>query len=308
MIRIVFFGTPDFAVATLSNLVRSNFEVVAVVTAPDKPSGRGQQISTSAVKDFAIENQLPVLQPVNMKSEEFIRDLKSYCADIQIVVAFRMMPEIVWNMPKFGTMNLHGSLLPQYRGAAPINWAIINGETTTGVTTFLLKHEIDTGNILLQKEVEILPEDDFGSMYEKLKNVGAGLVVETLEKLLKGEINPIPQDNFSNLQIKHAPKLTKELGKIHVENDVVHTHHLIRGLAPHPAAYYEFVDHAGRAQSIKIFKSIVEEKETNQRGLISDSKSTLKLACLNGYLHIHELQLQGKKRMKTEEFLRGFKI
>jgi methionyl-tRNA formyltransferase len=306
--RIVFFGTPDFAVATLSNLVKNNFEIVAVVTAPDKPSGRGQQLGTSAVKDFALEHKLPLLQPVNMKSEDFIRELQTYHADIQIVVAFRMMPEVVWNMPKLGTMNLHGSLLPQYRGAAPINWAIINGEKKTGVTTFLLKHEIDTGNILLQREVEISPEDDFGSMYEKLKNIGADLVVETLHKLIKNEINPIPQDQLIDININHAPKLTKELGKINVDSDVTYNHNLVRGLAPHPAAYFEFVDQSGKAQSIKIFKSSVEEIQTSQAGLVSDQKTTLKLACKNGFLHIHELQLQGKKRMRTEEFLRGFKI
>lgn len=306
--RIVFFGTPDFAVATLKQLIIHHYTVVAVVTATDKPSGRGQQMNSSAIKQFALELGLPILQPDNMKSQAFVDELRSYEADLQIVVAFRMMPEIVWSMPKLGTMNLHGSLLPQYRGAAPINWAIIRGEKKTGVTTFLLKHEIDTGNILMQREVEILPADDFGTMYEKLKNVGAELVIETLNQFEKGIIRPIPQQELIRETLQHAPKLTKELGKLNVENDVEFNYNLIRGLSPFPTAYYEFVDSRNRQQSIKIFKATMEKAMERQRGFVTDGSTYLKLACKGGYLMIHDLQLQGKKRMSATEFLRGFRV
>jgi methionyl-tRNA formyltransferase len=306
--RIIFFGTPDFAVATLASLLNHQMNVLAVVTAPDKPSGRGQQLTTSAVKDFALEKGLPVLQPVNMKDQSFVSELESYQADIQIVVAFRMMPEIVWSMPRLGTMNLHGSLLPQYRGAAPINWAIINGEKKTGVTTFLLKHEIDTGNILLQEEVEIQPNDDVGSMYEKLKQVGAELVVETLRLLALNKLTPISQESIQQEKLMHAPKLTKELGKINLENEAEYNCNLIRGLSPFPTAYFEFLDSNQKSQSIKIFKASMEKSEHTERGIVTDGKTFLKLACRGGYIVVEDLQLQGKKRMATADFLRGFRF
>jgi len=307
--RIIFLGTPDFAVATLDALVQNKYNVIAVITAPDKPAGRGQEIKFSDVKEYALQNNLPLLQPPNLKDELFVEHLKFLKADLQIVVAFRMLPEKVWNMPPLGTMNLHGSLLPQYRGAAPINWAIINGEKTTGVTTFLLKHEIDTGNILFQKEVEITNDDDFGTMYYKLKTIGAGLVLKSIEKIIANDYKPITQELLETSQLKHAPKLTKELGKINCENDVEDIHNLIRGLAPIPCAYYDFIDAKGKSTQLKIYKSSTEKIQNLEAGkFITDNKTFLKLSCTNGNLLILELQLQGKKRMKIDEFLRGYKF
>lgn len=309
--KIIFLGTPDFAVATLQKLIENGFEVIAVVTAPDKPAGRGQELHFSAVKEFALAHNLHLLQPTNLKDDSFCAELKSLNADIQIVVAFRMLPEKVWNMPPLGTMNLHGSLLPHYRGAAPINWAIINGESTTGVTTFLLKHEIDTGNILLQTKVQINNDDDFGTMYEKLKNVGAGLVIESLQLIASNNYKTIPQEIIQVADLKHAPKLDKELGRINCTNKVENIHNLIRGLSPFPGAYFNFEHSSGKELQIKIYKTRFEiiEQNVNEVGkLITDSKSFLKLVCSDGLLDILELQLQGKKRMKVDEFLRGFRF
>ena len=307
--KIVFFGTPDFAVSTLKALLDNDFDVVAVVTAPDRPAGRGQTIHYSAVKEFALLKNMLILQPANMKDDDFIEDLKVLNADIQIVVAFRMMPEKVWNMPPLGTMNLHGSLLPNYRGAAPINWALINGEKTTGVTTFLLQHEIDTGNILMQQEVEILPEDDFGSLYEKLKNIGANLIIKSLQKIESGNFETIPQNSFTNSILKPAPKIYKELGKISAETNVVDAHNLVRGLNPMPGAYIDFVDKSGKQMQLKIFKtSVCETVADSHIDIVTDNKTYLKFRCKNGLLNILELQLQGKKRMNTVEFLRGYKF
>lgn len=309
--KVIFLGTPDFAVATLQRLLAENYNIVGVVTAPDKPAGRGQELHYSAVKVFAQNNNLNLLQPINLKDETFYNQLKSLNADIQIVVAFRMLPEKVWNMPPLGTMNLHGSLLPQYRGAAPINWAIINGETITGVTTFLLKHEIDTGNILLQKKVEITMEDDFGTMYEKLKLTGSSLVIESLKLIESNNYETVPQEQFIVSDLKHAPKINKELGKINCNNRVENVHNLVRGLSPIPAAYFDFEHSTGKILQIKIYKTSVEILEQNKEKvgtIITDGKTFLKLVCSNGLLNIIELQLQGKKRMKIDEFLRGFKF
>ncbi len=309
--KVIFLGTPDFAVATLQRLLAENYNIVGVVTAPDKPAGRGQELHYSAVKVFAQNNNLNLLQPINLKDETFYNQLKSLNADIQIVVAFRMLPEKVWNMPPLGTMNLHGSLLPQYRGAAPINWAIINGETITGVTTFLLKHEIDTGNILLQKKVEITMEDDFGTMYEKLKLTGSSLVIESLKLIESNNYETVPQEQFIVSDLKHAPKINKELGKINCNNRVENVHNLVRGLSPIPAAYFDFEHSTGKILQIKIYKTSVEILEQNKEkvgAIITDGKTFLKLVCSNGLLNIIELQLQGKKRMKIDEFLRGFKF
>jgi methionyl-tRNA formyltransferase len=309
--KVIFLGTPDFAVATLQRLLAENYNIVGVVTAPDKPAGRGQEVHYSAVKVFAQNNNLNLLQPLNLKDETFCNQLKSLNADIQIVVAFRMLPEKVWNMPPLGTMNLHGSLLPQYRGAAPINWAIINGETITGVTTFLLKHEIDTGNILLQKKVEITMEDDFGTMYEKLKLTGSNLVIESLKLIESNNYETVPQQQFIISDLKHAPKINKELGKINCNNRVENVHNLVRGLSPIPAAYFDFEHSTGKILQIKIYKTSVEILEQNKEkvgAIITDGKTFLKLVCSNGLLNIIELQLQGKKRMKIDEFLRGFKF
>jgi methionyl-tRNA formyltransferase len=309
--KVIFLGTPDFAVATLQRLLAENYNIVGVVTAPDKPAGRGQEVHYSAVKVFAQNKNLNLLQPINLKDETFCNQLKSLNADIQIVVAFRMLPEKVWNMPPLGTMNLHGSLLPQYRGAAPINWAIINGETITGVTTFLLKHEIDTGNILLQKKVEITMEDDFGTMYEKLKLTGSNLVIESLKLIESNNYETVPQQQFIISDLKHAPKINKELGKINCNNRVENVHNLVRGLSPIPAAYFDFEHSTGKILQIKIYKTSVEILEQNKEkvgAIITDGKTFLKLVCSNGLLNIIELQLQGKKRMKIDEFLRGFKF
>lgn len=307
--KIVFFGTPDFAVATLQKLIENKFDVVGVVTAPDKPAGRGQQINYSAVKVFALEKGVHIMQPISMKDDSFCEALKNLNADIQIVVAFRMMPEKVWNMPPLGTMNLHGSLLPQYRGAAPINWAIINGEKITGVTTFLLKHEIDTGNILMRQEVDIMPEDDFGTMYEKLKSIGADLVVDSLNKIITGNYTEIPQEELGFPQLINAPKIYKELGKINPKNDVESVHNLIRGLSPIPGAYIEFDDNFNKPTQLKIFKTTLETNANSvAEGFVTDNKTFLKYVCNNGLLNIIELQLQGKKRMKVDEFLRGYKF
>jgi len=309
--KVIFLGTPDFAVATLQRLLAENYNIVGVVTAPDKPAGRGQEVHYSAVKVFAQNKNLNLLQPINLKDETFCNQLKSLNADIQIVVAFRMLPEKVWNMPPLGTMNLHGSLLPQYRGAAPINWAIINGETITGVTTFLLKHEIDTGNILLQKKVEITMEDDFGTMYEKLKLTGSNLVIESLKLIESNNYETVPQEQFIVSDLKHAPKINKELGKINCNNRVENVHNLVRGLSPIPAAYFDFEHSTGKILQIKIYKTSVEILEQNKEkvgAIITDGKTFLKLVCSNGLLNIIELQLQGKKRMKIDEFLRGFKF
>ncbi|HCO66918.1 MAG TPA: methionyl-tRNA formyltransferase, partial [Dysgonomonas sp.] len=235
-LRIVFMGTPDFAVASLKNLVDNNYTIAGVITMPDKPAGRGHKLQYSAVKQYALDNNLPLLQPEKLKDESFLESLKSWKADLQIVVAFRMLPEVVWNMPRFGTFNLHASLLPQYRGAAPINWAIINGEKETGVTTFFLTHEIDTGKIILQKKVPIMEEDNAGIIHDKLMNIGAGLVCKTVDLLLENKIDGIPQDNLisDENELKPAPKIFKETCKIDWNKSSASIHNLIRGLSPHP--------------------------------------------------------------------------
>lgn len=302
-IKIVFFGTPDFAVASLQVLTEAGANVVAVVTAPDKPAGRGMQLHASAVKQFAVVNNLPVLQPEKLKAPEFIDELKALQADLHIVVAFRMLPEVVWDMPPMGTINVHASLLPQYRGAAPINWAIINGETETGVTTFKLKHEIDTGDILMQTKVAIQPEDNIGSLYQKLMKEGGKLLVETVKGLAAGTIKEIPQESVAT-NIKHAPKIFKEHTLINWNNNVVSIHNLIRGMSPIPAAYTTLQD-----KVLKIYTSHYEQvahgKETGSYD--TDGKTYLRFAASDGWLYIDELQIEGKKRMVVADFLRGFR-
>ncbi|WP_296700766.1 methionyl-tRNA formyltransferase [Algoriphagus sp.] len=303
-LRIIYMGTPEFAVPALEKLVENNWNVVAVITAPDKPKGRGQKLISSPVKESALKLNIPVLQPTNLKSPEFQKQLKSYEADLQIVVAFRMLPESVWDMPPIGTFNLHASLLPDYRGAAPINWAIINGETETGVTTFFLKHEIDTGSILFQEKVKILDEDDLGSLYEKLMNLGAELVVKTVEAISKNKISAQAQDESK--AIHHAPKIFKETGQIDWNNSAESIHNLIRGLSPYPAAWTEL-----DGKFCKIFKSKFSNPGQSKLKIgeyTSDGKTYLKFQTGKGILEILELQLEGKKRMKTEDFLRGYKL
>lgn len=303
-LRIVYFGTPDFAVASLKALVEAGANVVAVVTAPDKPAGRGMKLKYSAVKEYALEQNLPVLQPTNMKSESFITELRELKADLQVVVAFRMMPEVVWDMPPMGTINVHGSLLPQYRGAAPINWAIMNGERETGVTTFKLKHEIDTGDILLQKKVTIEPEDNIGTLYEKLMNEGATLLVKTVKGLAEGTLQEKSQDSIPVAELKHAPKIFKEHMEINWNSPVARIQDQVRGLSPYPAAFTSLQD-----KKLKVYKSHIEEATTNKEvgAYDTDGKSWLRFAAIDGWLYVDELQLEGKKRMDVQSFLAGFR-
>ncbi len=303
-LRIVFFGTPDFAVASLNALVDAGSKVVAVVTAPDKPAGRGKHLQASAVKQYAVEKGLLLLQPEKMKAPDFLDELRGLEADLQVVVAFRMMPEVVWNMPPMGTINVHGSLLPQYRGAAPINWAIINGETETGVTTFKLKHQIDTGDILLQQRVPITPDDNAGTLHDKLMAAGASLLVVTVKGLALNSLPEIPQDTVDETTIKHAPKIFKDDTFINWSKPAAQIHNFIRGLSPYPAACAVLGD-----KSIKIFTSdFVLENHTATPGSFStDHTIYLRFATADGWLYVKELQQEGKKRMDIVSFLRGFR-
>jgi methionyl-tRNA formyltransferase len=309
-LRIVFMGTPDFAVASLKALVEGGYNVVGVLTAPDKPAGRGNKITESAIKKYAAENKLKVLQPEKLKNPDFLAELESLKADLQVVVAFRMLPEVVWNMPPLGTFNLHGSLLPQYRGAAPLNWAVINGETKTGVTTFLLDHEIDTGKIIFKRETPIGENETVGEVHDRLMEIGAKLVIETVDAIAEENIQPIPQSELiDESKIKHAPKIFKEDCKIDWTKDTETIRNLIRGLSPYPAAWTNLVNEkTGTEIQAKIFfaQKAVSEKSVFPGTIDSDGKTFLNVACQNGWLQITDLQIAGKKRMKTEEFLRGF--
>ena len=312
--RIVFMGTPDFAVASLEKIIESGQQVVAVVTAPDRPAGRGQKLMPSAVKEAALKHNIPVLQPEKLKSEEFIAKLKNINADLFVVVAFRMLPEIVWNMPKFGTINLHGSLLPQYRGAAPINWAVINGEKETGVTTFFITHEIDTGNILEHRKIQISEKDNAGTIHDRLMMVGAELLAETIGKIKKNEIKAQPQENFiGKLELKHAPKIFRETCKINWNNSTEKIYNLIRGLSPYPAAYSDLSEEGKELVSIKIVETDKEEilKQIQNKppgNIETDGKTYLRIYTNDGSLSILSLQYPGKKRLSIEEFLKGNKI
>lgn len=296
-------GTPDFAVASLDALVQANFDVVAVVTAPDKPAGRGQKLNESAVKKYAVEKGIPVLQPEKLKNPEFIEELRSYQADLQVVVAFRMLPEIVWNMPAKGTINLHGSLLPQYRGAAPINHAIINGEKESGVTTFFLKQEIDTGDIILSDSVPIANDETAGELHDKLMVVGANLLVKTLRAIEANNIIEQPQPQ--NADLKHAPKIFKEDCKIDWNNQAQTIHNLIRGLSPYPTAFTLLNE-----KNLKVFKAEIEDKEPGivAGGFLTDGKTYLKFAAKDGFIKLLDIQYEGKKRMLIEDFLRGMRL
>ncbi len=295
-------GTPEFAVQSLKILVEHHFNIVAVVTAPDKPSGRGLQLHPSPVKQFAQENGIPVLQPLKLKSPEFIEELKSYKADLQIVVAFRMLPEIVWDMPRLGTINLHASLLPDYRGAAPINRAIMNGEKETGITTFYLKHEIDTGDMLLQEKIPIAENDTAGSLHDKLMIRGAKLILKTVEMVAEGNYTPVPQTTSSN---KTAPKIFKENCRINWDQDAETIRNFVRGLSPYPAAY-TFLEN----KLLKIFDVSVElaQQSINPGTVVTDNKTYLKFAAKNGFVLVHDLQMEGKKRMPVKEFLKGNQV
>jgi len=303
-LRIVFFGTPDFAVASLKAVIEAGGNVVAVVTAPDKPAGRGQHLQASAVKQYAVAQGLPVLQPEKMKSPEFLEELRNLKADLQIVVAFRMMPEAVWNMPPMGTINVHGSLLPQYRGAAPINRAIMNGETETGVTTFKLKHEIDTGDILLQTKVPIQPEDNAGTMHDKLMVAGAELLVVTVKGLAAGTLEEIPQAAITTSELRHAPKLFKEDMAIDWTRSCHEINNFVRGLSPYPTAFTRLGDKTMRVYAVRIESG---ESRNNPGAYETDHTTYLRFAAKDCWVYILDLQLEGKKRMPVVDFLRGFR-
>ena len=302
-------GTPEFAVEPLRLLVEKGYAVEAVVTMPDKPSGRGLKCNESAVKQYAKSVGIPVLQPERLKDEQFIQQLKTINADLFIVVAFRMLPELVWAMPRLGTFNLHASLLPQYRGAAPISWAIINGEAKTGVTTFFLKHEIDTGNIIFQEAVPIAPEDNLSSLYNRLMKVGAELVAKTVDAITTGDTNPKPQVIPEGVALKEAPKIFKDTCRINWSEEGENIVNLVRGLSPYPAAFSNFVGKDGQSM-VKIFAAKYEPfaHNTANGAYTTDGKTYLKVACFNGYIYIEELQLAGKKRLAIQDFLRGFKV
>jgi len=309
--RIVFMGTPDFAVASLRKLVLNNFNIVGVITSPDKPAGRGKKTRVSAVKQYAIENKLNIMQPVNLKDTAFVSELKSLGADLQIVVAFRMLPRIVWDMPPKGTFNLHASLLPQYRGAAPINHAIINGETKTGLTTFLLDKDIDTGRIIKQIEIDIREDDNAGSLHDRMMEIGGELVLETVNGIMEDTITTIAQDHkISHIgKLKPAPKIFKNDCRINWDDTRENVFNFIRGLSPYPAAFTVLENDKGSTLNIKVFKTT---KEACDEKLIPGSmiydKDTLRIACNNGCLKVEELQLTGKKRMATADFLRGIRL
>jgi len=308
--RIVYMGTPRFAVAPLKELLDKGYDVAGVVTAPDKASGRGLSLTCSDVKDFAISRNIPVLQPVSLKDESFLLQLAALNGNLFIVVAFRMLPKVVWSMPKLGTFNLHASLLPDYRGAAPINWAIINGEKETGVTTFLLDEEIDTGDILFQQSCKIEPEDSFGTLHDKLMIIGTDLVIKTVDCLTEGEHKPMLQSGLeAQMGETHlAPKLTKETGKIDWDDSPEVIHNLIRGLSPYPAAH-SVIATGENLSPVKIFGSnfLIEDHDLKHGTIVSDGKKTMRVACNGGFVDITDLQLAGKKRLSCKEFLAGFR-
>ncbi|GAA4012881.1 methionyl-tRNA formyltransferase [Hymenobacter fastidiosus] len=302
MLNIIFMGTPEFAVPTLESLLSwSGCEVVAVITAPDKPAGRGQQLAESAVKKAAVAHGVPVLQPTNLKSPEFQAELRSYAADLQVVVAFRMLPEAVWAMPRLGSINVHASLLPQYRGAAPINWALIQGETQTGVTSFFLQHEIDTGNLIFQDVVAIAEDDDFGSLYEKMKAAGAALALRSVQAIAAGTAPSIPQVQSRELQ--SAPKIQKETGRLDVHQPATALANRVRGLSPIPTAFTQLPD----GRTLKVFRARPLAENAGPAGTWhTDGKTYLHLQTATGQLDLLDVQLEGKKRMPLADFLRGF--
>lgn len=322
--RIVFMGTPEFAVASLDALVKAGYNIVGVVTAPDKPAGRGMKMNESAVKQYALQHKLNILQPEKLKNPEFLAQLKSLNADLQIVVAFRMLPEVVWNMPPKGTINLHGSLLPQYRGAAPINWAVINGEKETGVTTFKLQHEIDTGNILLQESFPIDENETAGEVHDRMKEIGGRVLVATIAGIINGTLKEKPQLSILNHEssetnssrithlsssLKHAPKIFTETCKIDFSKTTEEVHNLIRGLSPFPGAF-TYLDN----KLFKIYKSEKDFSSVGQMGTAkpgdytTDGKTYLKFACSDGYVNVLEVQLEGKKKIKINDFLKGYRF
>ena len=311
--RIVFMGTPDFAVESLKILVENKYEIVGVITMPDKPAGRGHKVQFSPVKEYAIDHNLKLLQPEKLKDEAFLEELRSLNADLQIVVAFRMLPEVVWNMPKFGTFNLHASLLPQYRGAAPINWAIINGEKETGATTFFLTHEIDTGKIILQEKIQISETDNAGTVHDRLMEMGANLVKQTVDLLIAGKTDAIDQSQFLHPEItlKAAPKIFKETCAINFSQSVEEVYNFVRGMSPYPTAWAE-IQFPGQIEKtiLKVFETDKEYCSHNETlgDLVTDGKKFAKIAVFDGFIHLKSVPVAGKKRMDIGELLRGMRI
>jgi methionyl-tRNA formyltransferase len=305
--KIVFMGTPQFAVASLDELIKAGSEIAGVITAPDKPAGRGQKVSESAVKQYAVANGLKVLQPANLKDPAFLDELRSLHADLQVVVAFRMLPEEVWTMPAKGTINLHASLLPQYRGAAPLNWVLINGEKESGVTTFFLKHEIDTGDILFTEKITLTGHETAGELHDRLMNKGAGLIVKTVKAIESGRYNHNPQSAHmpENMVLKAAPKIFKDDCNINWNQPVENIYNLIRGLSPSPAAYTDL-----NGKTFKIYRADYQPDQPGIQpgGFLTDNKTHLKFAAQDGFISVTDVQLEGKKRMGVEEFLRGVKL
>ena len=311
-LRIVYMGTPDFAVESLKCLVEGGYNVVGVITMPDKPMGRhGSVLQPSPVKQYAVSQGLRVLQPERLKDESFVEELRSLQADLQIVVAFRMLPEVVWNMPRLGTFNLHASLLPQYRGAAPINWAVINGDTETGITTFFLKHEIDTGEIIQQVRVPIADTDNVEVVHDKLMMLGGKLVLETVDAILNGTVKPIPQEEMAVVgELRPAPKIFKDTCRIDWNQPVKKVYDFIRGLSPYPAAWSELVASENETVVVKIFETekMYESHQLSAGTVVTDGKKYIKVAVPDGFVSILSLQLPGKKRLKTDELLRGYRL
>ena len=304
-------GTPEFAVEPLRRLVEGGYNIIGVITMPDKPAGRGHKIQYSPVKQYALEKGLPLLQPEKLKDEAFVEALREWKADLQIVVAFRMLPEVVWNMPRLGTFNLHASLLPQYRGAAPINWAVINGETETGITTFFLKHEIDTGEVIQQVRVPIADTDNVGVVHDKLMMLGGELVIETVDAILNDAVKPIPQEEMAVAgELRPAPKIFKETCRIDWKQPVKKVYDHIRGLSPYPSAWTELITPEGETIVAKIFEveKLTASHQLPAGTIQTDGKTFIHVAVPDGYISVKALQLPAKKRLKTEEFLRGFRL
>lgn len=313
-LKIVFLGTPEFAVESLDKIVENGYNVVAVVTMPDKPAGRGHNLLQSPVKQYAVSKDIPVLQPTNLKDKAFVEELRSYGADLFVVIAFRMLPEVVWQMPRLGTFNLHASLLPDYRGAAPINWAVINGDTKTGVTTFFLKHEIDTGDVIDRMSVEINPEDNVGDVHDRLMTLGAELTLKTLGKIVDGTLETKPQSAFADecQSPRPAPKIFKDTCHIDWTRPVVDVHNLVRGLSPYPTAWSTIEDDGPlTGHQVKIFETQIDDGSADSLipGRVTViGKDKIAVDCGDGRLLIKKLQLQGKKAMPVDEFLRGAKL
>lgn len=310
-LRIVYMGTPEFAVESLKRLVEGGYNIVGVITMPDKPMGRhGSVLQPSSVKQYAVSQGLKVLQPEKLKNEEFVAELRSLNADLQIVVAFRMLPEVVWNMPRLGTFNLHASLLPQYRGAAPINWAVINGDTETGITTFFLKHEIDTGEIIDQVRVPIADTDNVEVVYERLMRLGGDLVLKTVDAILEGSVKTIPQEELAQVgELRPAPKIFKETCRIDWTIGVKRIYDFVRGLSPYPAAWTELYQEGTDSVMLKIFETekLFCEHSLAPGTIVTDCKTYFKIASSDGYVNVLSLQLAGKKRMEINDFLRGYR-